>query len=100
MQFARHLHDGIRHGEITTTIRIWQRLQVKVGGQYKLGDGEIVVESIQQITLDDITPELARESGFNGVMDLLKTAKHGNGSNVYFIRFHYQEPGDKTLDDE
>lgn len=91
MQFARQLRDGIQHGEITTTIRIWQSPRVKVGGHYKLGDGEVVIESVQQIALDDITPEMARESGFSGVMDLLKTAKHGDGTNVYFIRFHYQE---------
>jgi hypothetical protein len=39
--------------------------------------------------LSDVTPELARESGFNGVVDLLKIAKHGAGSNVYLVRFHY-----------
>ena len=37
----------------------------------------------------DITPDLARLSGFNGVIDLLKIAKHGRGENVYLIRFHY-----------
>src|SRR5262249_29782020 len=29
------------------------------------------------------------ESGFNGVVDLLKIAKHGSGSNVYLVRFHH-----------
>ena len=33
--------------------------------------------------------ELARESGFKGVVDLLKIAKHGPGENVYLVRFHY-----------
>ena len=44
------------------------------------------------IRLDDITPELARESGFKGVVDLLKVAKHGRGENVYLVRFHYIPP--------
>jgi hypothetical protein len=38
--------------------------------------------------MSDITPALARESGFNGVVDLLKIAKHGPGTNVYLVRFH------------
>jgi hypothetical protein len=38
--------------------------------------------------MSDITPELARESGFNGLVDLLKIAKHGSGTNVYLVRFH------------
>ena len=90
MQFTRRLHDRIRQGEITCTIRIWQRLQVKVGGAYTLGNGVVVVDSIQPIALTDITPELARRSGFLGVVDLLKTAKHGKGEKVYLITFHYR----------
>ena len=39
-----------------------------------------------------ITHQLAVESGFLGVIDLLKVAKHGPGDNVYLIRFHYVPP--------
>lgn len=51
--------------------------------------GEIEIDSIQQIAIQDITHQLAIESGFLGVIDLLKVAKHGRGDNVYLIRFHY-----------
>ncbi len=54
-----------------------------------MGDGEIEIESITPIAFPDITPQLARESGFLGVIDLLKVAKHGKGNNIYLIRFHY-----------
>jgi hypothetical protein len=47
------------------------------GCRYRMEEGEIQVDSIQPIGLPDITPELARESGFLGVLDLLKIAKHG-----------------------
>lgn len=89
MTFTKRLHEGIRRGEITCSVRIWKRAHVKVGGRYKLGSGEIEVESIERIELSDITPRLARESGFDGVVDLLKVAKHGRGENVYLIRFSY-----------
>jgi hypothetical protein len=55
-------------------------------------EGEIEVDSIEPIGLPDITPQLARESGFLGVLDLLKTAKHGKGDRIYLIRFHYIAP--------
>jgi hypothetical protein len=55
-------------------------------------EGEIEVDSIEPIDLPDITPALARESGFLGVLDLLKVAKHGRGDNIYLIRFHYLPP--------
>jgi hypothetical protein len=57
-----------------------------------MGDGEIEIESVTPIGFPDITPELARESGFLGVLDLLKVAKHGKGNNIYLIRFHYIPP--------
>jgi hypothetical protein len=55
-------------------------------------EGEIEVDSIEEIGFPDISPELARESGFLGVLDLLKVAKHGKGENIYLIRFHYLPP--------
>lgn len=55
-------------------------------------DGEIEIDSIEAIGLPDITPALARESGFLGVLDLLKVAKHGRGENIYLIRFRYLPP--------
>ncbi len=91
MLFTRRLHDGIIRGDITCSVRIWKQPRVKVGGRYRLGDGEVEVESIQQIDLSDITPELARRSGFKGLVDLLKTAKHGQGENVYLVDFHYRK---------
>ena len=58
-------------------------------------EGEIEIDSIETIGFPEITPELARASGFLGVLDLLKVAKHGKGDNIYLIRFHYIPP--KTL---
>jgi hypothetical protein len=92
MQFAKRLREGVRNGEITCTVRIWMRLQVTVGGRYRMEEGEIEVDSIEPIGFPDITPQLARESGFLGVLDLLKVAKHGKGNNIYLIRFHYVPP--------
>src|SRR5215467_1763428 len=89
MQFLRELRDRIRSGEITTTVRLWQRSHVKVGGRYALPPGQIVVTKIFEISLADVTPELARQSGFAGVVDLLKVAKHGPGRRVFLIEFRY-----------
>ena len=89
MIFTKRLRDGVRRGKITCSIRIWQRPHVKVGKRYRMEDGEIEVESILPIGIADITPELARASGFKGVVDLLKVAKHGKGENVYLVRFHF-----------
>ena len=68
------------------------RPHVSVGRRYRVGTGEIEVDSIEPIGFPDITPELARASGFLGVLDLLKIAKHGKGDRIYLVRFHYIPP--------
>jgi hypothetical protein len=93
MVFTKRLRHGIRSGRIRCSVRIWMHCHVKVGGRYKMDDGHIVVDSITEITLDDITYDLARESGFESVEALLEMAKHGRGENVSLIRFHYLPAG-------
>jgi len=71
------------------------RPHVMVGSRYRMEEGEIEVDSIKPIGFSDITPALARESGFLGLVDLLKVAKHGKGENIYLVRFHYVPPRTK-----
>ncbi|MEQ1780941.1 MAG: ASCH domain-containing protein [Hyphomonadaceae bacterium] len=94
MKFAKQLREPVMQGEVTCSVRIWQKPHVKVGGRYALGAGEIEVTSLKQISLADITSALARKSGFAGVVDLLKTAKHGPGENVYLVEFVYHDTRD------
>jgi hypothetical protein len=93
MVFTKRLREGVRRGRIKCSVRIWTRPHVKVGGRYPMDEGQIVVDSIVPIRLRDITRELARESGFANKKDLLEVARHGSGSIVYLIRFHYLPPG-------
>ncbi len=90
MIFAKHLRERVESGEITCSVRIWQRPHVKAGGLYAMPPGHIRVTSIDEIGLPDITPALARRSGFEGMVDLLKTAKHGSGDKVYLVEFVYE----------
>ena len=89
MVFAKNLRESIRRGVVTCGVRIWTRPHVRVGGRYRMEEGEIEIDSIEPIELADITPQLARDSGFAGVADLLKIARHGKGENIYLIHFHY-----------
>jgi hypothetical protein len=93
MTFTKTLREGIRRGRIRCTVRVWTRAHVKVGGRYPMEDGHVVVDSIEPIEIGDITYDLARESGFGSVEELLQIARHGRGDNVFLIRFHYLPPG-------
>jgi hypothetical protein len=93
MVFARELREGIRRGRIRCSVRIWTRPHVKAGGRYRMDEGHIVVDSIEPISLEEVTGELARESGFASVESLLAMARHGAGDRVFLVRFHYLAPG-------
>jgi hypothetical protein len=89
MTFTKRLHEPIMRGDVTCSVRIWHSPRVKVGGRYALGDGAVEVTRIREIALADVTPDLARRSGFAGVVDLLKIAKHGSGQRVFLVDFQY-----------
>jgi hypothetical protein len=89
MVFTKKLRARVKNGELTASVRIWQAPHVKVGGKYRLEDGHIEVSSIRQILFEDLTDRVARDTGFNNLIDLIKTAKHGGGQNIYYVRFKY-----------
>lgn len=44
-----------------------------------MDEGHVVVDSIAPIAVTDVTDDLARESGFESVEELLRIARHGQG---------------------
>jgi hypothetical protein len=92
VQFAKALRPRVQSGEITCSVRIWKRPQVKVGGRYALPPGEIEVVSIRGIRRDQISTALAKRSGFASVAELLKVAQHGTGQFVFVVEFVYHGP--------
>ena len=57
MVFTKRIREGIRRGRIRCSVRIWSRPHVKVGGRYRMDEGQIVVDSMAPIRLTDITSQ-------------------------------------------
>lgn len=89
MTFAKRLRERVRSGEITSSVRLWLTPRVRVGARYPLLDGAIEVTRLQEVDLDDVTDEIAREGGFADVEDLMKTARHGRGERVFIVDFEF-----------
>ena len=85
--FAKPLRERVRSGEITSSVRIWQRPQVKLGGRYPHLDGYIEITRMQEVDRGDITEEVAREGGFENLAALLAVAQHGRGERVFILDF-------------
>lgn len=92
MLFTQKLRAGVKSGEITASVRIWKTPRVKAGGRYGIDDGYIEVTSVREISWEDLSDKLARDTGFKNLVDLMKTAKHGSGQHVYYVRFRYLAP--------
>jgi hypothetical protein len=44
VEFSRDLRNDVLAGDITLSIRLWKRPQVKEGGRYRVGPGAIEIE--------------------------------------------------------
>jgi hypothetical protein len=95
--FTKKLRARVKSGDVTASVRIWKTPRVKVGGHYRLDEGHIEVTSIREITWEDLDDHLARDTGFKNLIDMMKTAKHGSGSRVYFVRFEYRAGSERSV---
>jgi hypothetical protein len=92
MEFSPELRDAVLAGDITVSIRLWQRPRVRQGGRYPVGPGQIEVDAIELVPFAAITPDDIRRSGEPDRESLRHRAAHagpiGDDTLVYRIEFH------------
>ena len=92
MQFSRELRHDVLAGDITLTVRLWARPQVKEGGRYRIGPGEIEVDTIELLLFSEITADDVRQAGEPDRETLRRRAAHAgpidDDTLVYRIEFH------------
>ncbi len=97
MQFSRELRSDVLAGEITLSVRLWTRPQVKEGGRYGVGLGEIEVDAIELVPFAEITGDDIRRAGEPDRETLCRRAAHAgpidDDTLVYRIEFHVVNPG-------
>ncbi len=98
MQFSRELRSDVLAGDITLSIRLWRRPQVKVGGRYSVGLAEIEVDAIDLVPFAAVTAEDIRRAGEPDRATLRQRAAHAgpidDDTLVYRIEFHVVRPWD------
>ena len=92
MQFSRELRDDVLAGDITVSVRLWERPQVKEGGRYRVGLGLIEVDAIDLVPFAAITDADVRRAGEPDRETLRVRAAHagpiGEETLVYRIELH------------
>jgi hypothetical protein len=92
MMFSPELREGVAAGDITVSIRLWQRAKVKAGGRYASHGSVIEIDSIELLPFSAVTAEDVARSGETDRDALRRRAAHagpiGDETLVYRVEFH------------
>lgn len=92
MNFSPELREAVASGEITVSVRLWQRPKVRAGGRYASHGCMIEVDSMELLPFSAITEEDVVRSGEPDRETLRKRAAHAGPIDedtlVYRIEFH------------
>ena len=92
MQFSKELREDVLSGRITVSFRLWSRAQVKVGGRYRVGNGQIEVDSIELLPFSSIDEADLERSGEESLGALRERAAHAgpihDDTLLHRIEFH------------
>jgi len=92
VRFSPDLRERVALGEITLSIRLWQRPQVRVGGRYEADGLRFEVESIEVLPFSAVTAEDISRSGESSREALRQRAAHAgpieDETLVYRVEFH------------
>jgi hypothetical protein len=95
MLFTSAAHAGLARGDITRTFRTWKRPQVRLGGRYRAGPVDLIVDKLAQVRLRKLTDDDARRSGFDDrhalVQFLERAQPTADESKVWRVDFHAVE---------
>ena len=79
-------------GEVTVSIRLWSRPQVRIGGRYQTGGVVIEVDDLEVLPFSAVTEEDVRSSGETDLQALRRRAAHSGPINddtlVHRVQFH------------
>jgi len=92
VEFSKELRPAVIAGDITLSVRLWQRARVRVGGRYQVGPAIIEVDSVELVPFSALTEQDIRRSGEPDRETLRQRAAHsgpiGDETLVYRIEFH------------
>jgi hypothetical protein len=92
MEFSPELRERVLTGEITVSFRLWRRAKVKAGGRYRVGPGQIEVESVKVTPFAAITAADTRRAGEKDRESLRQRAAHAgpiaDDTLLFRVEFH------------
>ncbi|MDP1826875.1 MAG: ASCH domain-containing protein [Archangium sp.] len=103
MLFQKRFQAGIVDGAVRLTFRLWEKPHVKVGGRYRVHPiGVVEVNSVDRVTVADISERDARAGGFASRAELLAymapvaKAPLTDATPVFRVAFVHGGDGDRV----
>ena len=94
--FSRDLRDAVARGDVTVSIRLWSRPQVKVGGRYRTAGVVLEVDGLEVLPFSAVTDEDVAASGETDREALRARAAHAGPVHedtlVHRVEFHVVQP--------
>jgi hypothetical protein len=92
VRFSPELREGVASGDITVSIRLWQRPKVRAGRRYESDGSQIEIDSVEVLPFSAVTADDVFRSGESDRELLRKRAAHAGPVEehtlVYRIEFH------------
>jgi hypothetical protein len=92
VEFSTELRNDVLAGDITLSVRLWKRPQVREGRRYRVGPGTIEIDAIELVPFSAITEADVRRAGEPDLETLRRRAAHagpiGEDTLVYRIELH------------
>jgi hypothetical protein len=104
--FKKKFLEAIRQGTKTQTIRLWTHRMMRAGQRsYIPGAGYIRIESVEQVSLEELTEEDAVRDGFHSLADLRAEISsiyesRADGKRPFRIRFTLLPPEEQRKERE
>lgn len=90
--FSRDLRERVAGGEVTVSIRLWSRPQVKEGGRHRTAGVVIEIDSIEVLPFSAVSDDDVAASGEADRESLRDRAAHagpiGDNTLVHRVEFH------------
>lgn len=88
MLFRQHVLAGIADGSITLAFRRWKSRAVQPGSRLRTGAVVVEVDTVEEITEDQVTPQDLRNAGYAAPEDLWRELARFPDGTLYRIRLH------------
>ncbi len=94
MQIPQRFHAGLADGSITLAFRRWRKPAARAGGRQRTPVGELAIDAVDPVKIEDVTEADARAAGYRDRAELLgELARYGHqDGTTYRIALHLAGP--------